>query len=251
MVAANLSVAMANAGLRVVVVDADLRLPRLHQLFWLSQGKGLSDALQSGTVAGALKATDVPGLRVLTSGMPPPEAVKAISSPNMKTLLTELQKEADIVIIDSPPALAVADTAILAAEVDGVLLVLRAGRTWSASAQHAMEALRQARTHMIGVVLNAVPVRNNTYYRYYGGSRAYLQRGSLSPHGVGRESAISGEDHGAHREGLQPGVTMRKRWLATIPAVILLGALLFIAREPILLSVGDSLVIRDGFDPRM
>lgn len=166
MVAANLAAAMASAGLRVVVVDADLRLPRLHRLFGLSQGQGLTDALSQGSTNGHLTSTAVEGVKVLTSGTLPPDPVEAISSPHMKKLLTDLAKEADLVIIDSSPVLAVADATILAAGADGVLLVLRAGRTSSQPARHAVEALRHANAHLIGVVLNAVPVRSNGYYRY-------------------------------------------------------------------------------------
>jgi capsular exopolysaccharide synthesis family protein len=167
-VAANLAVAMASAGLRVVVVDADLRLPRLHDLFGLSRGQGLTDALVQGTTNGHLKSTGVEGVKVLTSGALLPNPVEAISSPRFNKLLTDLAQEADLVIIDSPPVLAVADTMILAAGVDGVLLVLRAGHTGTQSARRTVEALRQARTRLLGVVLNAVPLRSDGYYRYYG-----------------------------------------------------------------------------------
>ena len=167
-VAANLAVAMASVGLRVVVVDADLRLPRLHQLFGVSRGHGLTDALWQGSTNGHLKPTAVKGLEILTSGTLPPDPVVVLSSPHMKQLLTDLTKEADLVIIDSPPVLPVADTTILAAGVDGVLLLLRAGHARSQPTRHAVEVLRQTRTHLIGVVLNAVPVRRDEYYRYYG-----------------------------------------------------------------------------------
>jgi tyrosine-protein kinase len=167
-VTANLAVAMANAGLRVVVVDADLRLPQIHRLFGLNRGQGLIDALWQGSADGNLKSTKVEGVKVLTSGTLPLDPVEAVSSPHMKKLLAGLSQEADLVIIDSPPVLAVADATILAAGVDGVLLVLRAGHTGGRSARHAVEALRQARTQLLGAVLNAVPVRKRAYHRYYG-----------------------------------------------------------------------------------
>jgi non-specific protein-tyrosine kinase len=167
-VTANLAVAMANAGLRVVVVDADLRLPQMHRLFGLNRGQGLIDALWQGGADGYLKPTEVEGVKVLTSGTSPLDPVEAISSPHMKKLLTGLAQEADLVIMDSPPVLAVADATILAAGVDGVLLVLRAGHTGGRSARRAVEALRQARTQLLAAVLNGVPVRSNAYHRYYG-----------------------------------------------------------------------------------
>ena len=166
-VAANLAVAMASVGLRVVLVDADLRMPRLQRLFGLSQDQGLTDALSQGSTNGHLTSTAMEGVKVLTSGALPLDPVEALSSPHMKKLLTDLAEEADLVIIDSPPVLAVADATILAAGVDGVLLVLRAGQTGSQPARHAVEALRQARTHLIGVILNAVPVRHDGYHWYH------------------------------------------------------------------------------------
>ena len=165
-VVANLAVAMAGTGLHVVVVDADLRLPRLHDLFGLSPGQGLTDALSQGSTNGKLMSTGVEGVMLLTSGKLPQDPVGVVSSPRMKQLLDGLAQEADLVIIDSPPVLAVADATILAAGADGVLLVLRAGHTGGRPAQHAVEALRQARTHLLGVVLNAVPHRSKVYYRY-------------------------------------------------------------------------------------
>ena len=166
--AANLAVAMASVGLRVVMVDADLRLPRQHQLFGVSQGRGLTDALWWGSTDGHLKPIAVKGLEILTSGTLPPDPVVVLSSPHMKQLLADLTKKADCVIIDSPPVLPVADTTILAAGVDGVLLLLRADHARSQPARHAVDVLRQTKTHLIGVVLNAVPVRHDKYYRYYG-----------------------------------------------------------------------------------
>jgi tyrosine-protein kinase len=194
-IAANLAVAMANAGLRVVVVDADLRLPQQHRLFGLNRGQGLTDALWQGGANGNLKSTEVDGVNVLTSGMLPLDPVEAISSPRLKNLLTDLAEEADLVIIDSPPVLAVADATILAAGADGVLLVLRAGHTGGRTARRAVEALRQARAQLLGVVLNAVPVRSNGYYRYYrttdetAGRRSYLGKAlGLIPWRLPRES---------------------------------------------------------------
>lgn len=170
-VAANLAIAMASAGLRVVVVDADLRLPQLHSLFGLSTEQGLGDALRHGSINGHLASTGVDGVSVLTSGTLPSNPVEAIGSVQMKQLLVELAQHADLIIIDSPPVLTLADTVLLAAKVDGVLLVLRAGQTRSQAARLAVEALNQAKTPLLGVVLNAVPVGNGGYYRYYNRSK--------------------------------------------------------------------------------
>lgn len=167
-VAANLAVAMAGAGLRVVLIDADLRRPRQHELFGLSRGQGLTEALGQGSLNGNLQHTAVEGVKLLTSGVLPRDPMAAVSSGHLSRLFTELAGEADLVVIDSPPILVVADTTIVAAEADSVLLVIRAGRTKSQAARRAVEALRQARTHLTGVVLNAATVPNDGYYRYYG-----------------------------------------------------------------------------------
>jgi len=169
-VAANLAVAMAGAGLRVVAVDADLRSSRLHVLFGLNREWGLTDALWQDNARRYLKSTGVEGVRFLASGKLPLDPVSVVSSPRMKKLLDDLAQEADLVIIDSPPVLLVADTAILAAEADGVLLVVREGRTGRQPARRAVEALRQARTPLLGVVLNGVRDRGDRYYGYYGAS---------------------------------------------------------------------------------
>jgi len=165
-VAANLAIAMAGAGLRVVVVDADLRSPRQHVFFGIRREQGLTDSLWQGSIDGHLKPAGVEGVRILTSGKLPLDPVGLISSPHMKKLLEELGQEADMVIVDSPPVLAVADTTILAAGVDGVLLVVRAGHTGRQPARRALEALRQVSTPLLGVVLNGVTDQGGRYYRY-------------------------------------------------------------------------------------
>jgi capsular exopolysaccharide synthesis family protein len=166
-VVANLAVAMAGTGVRVIAVDADLRRPRLHHLFGLPQGRGLTESLLLGKFEGNLRDTQVDGLQVLTSGALPADPVQLISSPRMAQLLIELTHRADVVIVDSPPVLGVAEATIMAAESDGVLLVLCANRTSRQAAQHAIEALRRAKSRLVGAVLNGVPATSNDYYRYY------------------------------------------------------------------------------------
>ena len=165
-VVANLAVAMAGIGVRVIVVDADLRRPRLHHLFGLPQGRGLTESLRLGNFEGNLRDTQVDGLQVLTSGALPVDPVQLISSPRLEQLLVELTHRADIVIVDSPPILGVADAAIMAAVSDGVLLVLRANQTSRQAAQHTIEALHRAKSRLVGAVLNGVPATSNSYYRY-------------------------------------------------------------------------------------
>jgi capsular exopolysaccharide synthesis family protein len=165
-VVANLAVAMAGIGVRVIAVDADLRRPRLHHLFGLPQGRGLTESLRLGRFEDNLRDTQVDGLQVLTSGVLPVDPVQLISSPRMEQLLVELTHRADVVIVDTPPILGVADAAIMAAVSDGVLLVLRANQTSRQAVQLTIEALRKAKSRLVGAVLNGIPATSNSYYRY-------------------------------------------------------------------------------------
>jgi len=168
--AANLAVALAMSGLRVAAMDADFRRARLHRLFGLFKADGLSESLQSGAINGNLQQTRVAGLEVLTCGTPPADPTGLIGSPNFTKLLADLSLTVDIVIIDGPPVLPVADSAILARTSDAVLLVVRADYTHEAAAVQAVETLRQANSRLVGAVLTAVPAANydyyNTAYRY-------------------------------------------------------------------------------------
>ncbi len=166
-VGANLAVAMARSGLQVLLVDADLRKPRLHELFGLDPFDGLTESLAEGSADRFVKSTGVEGVRILTSGKLPADPVGALSSVPMERLLEDLAHQTDLLILDSPPLLSVADAAILGARADGVLLVLRSGRTGSRTARSAMEVLQQARTHVLGAVLNAMPISSHGYYQYY------------------------------------------------------------------------------------
>jgi succinoglycan biosynthesis transport protein ExoP len=163
-VVANLAVALAMSGLRVAAVDADFRRARLHRLFGLFKADGLSDSLESGSIDGSLQQTRVAGLEVLTCGTPPADPTSLIDSPNLAKLLEDLGLKADIVVIDGPPVLPVADSAILARASDAVLLVVRADYTHEAAAVQAVETLRQANSRLVGAVLTAVPASSYDYY---------------------------------------------------------------------------------------
>ena len=135
-VLANLAVTEAQAGRRVIIVDADLRRPRQHELFGISNATGLTTALADekglqnlSLQATVLQATEVPGLRVLTSGPLPPNPTELLASQRMAALLTALSALSDLVLFDAPPVVVVTDAAILASQVDGVLLVVNANGT--------------------------------------------------------------------------------------------------------------------------
>lgn len=167
--AANLAAALANAGNRVVIVDADLHKPRQHRMFKLVNNVGLTTALldEHPNLDLLLQATDIPGLRVLTSGPMPPNPAELLGSSRMRALLDQLLTQADVVILDSPPITAVSDPIILSTQSDGVLLVLDTKKTRREVARRALEGLRQVNAHVIGALLNRMPTRGSGYYYYY------------------------------------------------------------------------------------
>ena len=207
---ANLSVAMAQAGLRVAAVDADLRRPRQHRIFDLERSEGLTESLLEGRLNGALcPVENVEDLQVLPSGELPHNPAEMLGSQRMQDLLDELAGQVDVVILDSPPLLPVTDAALLAQRVDGVLLVIEAGRTRRTVAQHAVENLRQINANLLGVVLNAVPLRKAGYYyyqKYYGDGgkrreRRRRKRGGSSKRRSGRTDRQAEPSSQAAEEG--------------------------------------------------
>ena len=179
---ANLALAMSQAGLSVVAVDADLRRPRLHRLFGFHpRRKGLSRVLLNGSTNGRLQLAHVEGLRFLPDGARPPNLAEMLESQDMQGLLNELARRVDVVLIDSPPVLSVADAALLAGRVDGVLLVLQAGHTRREDARHAEQSLRQVGANLLGVALNAVPAPAGNHTSYQGFSENGGQNASVAP----------------------------------------------------------------------
>lgn len=166
---ANLGAALAQAGERVILVDADLHRPRLHRLFGLRNNRGITSALleEHPDPDGLLQDTTVPGLQVLTSGPLPPNASELLGSAHMRELLSQLSRQADVLLLDSPPATALADAAVLATQTDGVLLVLDAGTTRREAAQRGIEALGRVNARVVGAILNRLPTSGGGYYYYY------------------------------------------------------------------------------------
>jgi capsular exopolysaccharide synthesis family protein len=165
---ANLAVAIAQTGVRAIVVDSDLRRPALHRIFGLSNGAGLTSALLSREpgVGRFLQPTRFENLSVLTSGPLPPNPSELLSSRRMDAVVDALRKESDLILFDSPPALAVADASILAGKVDGAILVVDTGTTRALALQRAAEALARSKTKILGTVLNKLSDRGHGYYAY-------------------------------------------------------------------------------------
>jgi capsular exopolysaccharide synthesis family protein len=167
--AANLAIVMAQSGKSVVLVDTDLRRPVQHRVFKLTNTLGLTSLLLDSNLelSRALQPTSVPNLRVLTSGPLPPNPSELLSSNRMGSVIEALRQSVDVAIFDSPPVLAVSDSAVLAGRVDGVLLVVRAARTRQATLRQSKEALVGVGAHLLGVVLNRLAVRERSYGSYY------------------------------------------------------------------------------------
>jgi capsular exopolysaccharide synthesis family protein len=170
---ANLAVALARAGQRVVMVDCDLRRPRVHDFFGLPNEIGLTSVLL-GEVPLAEAVQEVPEeryLMCLASGLLPPNPSELLASKRTVQVLTALQAESDIVLVDCPPVLPVTDAAVLSARMDGTLLVATAGVTTRRDFARAIELLRQVEAPLVGAVLNGV-TEEGAYgyaykYRYY------------------------------------------------------------------------------------
>lgn len=157
---ANLAIAMAQAGDRVIVVDGDLRKPRQHELFGLENKRGLSDWLGNGGSA-PLQKSSIDKLQVLTAGPVVPNPVALLSVNRLGEVLAELGKVADYVLCDAPPLLSVTDGALWASRVDGVVLMVNAGSTRREHALRAKSLLERIHARIVGaVLLDAEPDRS-------------------------------------------------------------------------------------------
>ncbi len=166
---ANLAVAIAQSGKRVIVVDADLRRPSLHQYFRLTNIRGLTTVLleQSGSAADHLVPTSVDNLYLMASGPIPPNPAELLGSRRMLELVEELKTLADVIIFDSSPILPVVDPTLLARLCDATLLVIHSGATRTGALKKAKVQLNQSGTRLLGGVLNQVSTSQRTYYYYY------------------------------------------------------------------------------------
>jgi polysaccharide biosynthesis transport protein len=170
--AANIAMALAYGGARVLLIDADMRRPGLHRPLRLTNERGLSQVLNGqARVRDVIQRTVDPNLLAITAGKPPPNPSELLSSERMKTLLTNLAHGAfDWILIDTPPVLAVTDAVILAPSVTGVIYVIGAEMTRRRLAERALETILSANPRSVAVVLNKVDFSRNKYYysRYYG-----------------------------------------------------------------------------------
>lgn len=165
--AANLAIVSAQAGRKVVLVDADLRKPTQHKIFGVSNLRGLTNYLVQGDDAlGYLMATAEEGLFLLPSGPIPPNPADLLGSRRMEQLLLNLAEHYQAVIVDAPPVLPVTDAAVLSSKVEGVILVVRHGETKIELVRQAKERLELSRGRILGCVLNREKIKAQEYYYY-------------------------------------------------------------------------------------
>lgn len=184
-VASCIAIAMAQSGARVLLLDCDLRRPRLHRVFERDNDVGLTSALlDASALPRAINETEVPNLMVMTSGPLPPNPAELIHSDAFTRTLDSLRSQFDKIVIDTPPVMPVTDAVVLSTQVDATVLVVRTFKTSKDVVRRAARAMADVGGHLVGVVLNAIDVSRNHYgyadYYYYRRDGYYDQE-SASP----------------------------------------------------------------------
>jgi capsular exopolysaccharide synthesis family protein len=167
---------LANSGKRVLLIDADLRKPSLHQVMNLENKVGLSNVLARQKGLDAIQLTSIDNLFILPSGPLPPNPAQLLAGTNFAELIAKLRPIFDVVVIDGPPVLGLADAPRLADMVDGTLFVVEANSAHYGHAKAALKRLNQGKTNILGVILTKFDSRKagygseyNYYYYEYGG----------------------------------------------------------------------------------
>lgn len=215
----NLGVVMAQAGKNVLIVDADLRRPKQHQVFNVSKNMGLTNLIidynpndsETATLTLFKKFIQKPqsvksGLHILPSGPIPPNPSELLGSSKMRSLLRKLSSQFDMVILDSPPALAVTDAVLMSPQTDGVLIVLDAGRTKKAQLAQVNELLQEVGAKVIGAVLNRLSPRGDGYYYYY-----YYQNAYYLDESEAEKVAVGANGNGRVKRRVNGNGSLRKR----------------------------------------
>jgi protein-tyrosine kinase len=162
---ANLAIVMAQAGQRVLLIDADLRKPTLHLRFSVTNEAGLSHVLMKQiTSKEAIQPVAIEGIHVMTSGRIPPNPSELLNSPQMKKLLELVKERYDMILIDTPPLLPVTDAQVLSRQVDGVLLVVSSGKVLAEHVKKAKNLLEHVGANIVGIILNNKKVSVSHYY---------------------------------------------------------------------------------------
>lgn len=166
--AVNLAIVYAQEGKKVLLIDGDMRKPTMHHTFSVKNSIGLTNVLvRQNTLETAIKATGIENLDLITSGPIPPNPVELLGSKTLKGMLSRLKETYAVVIVDTPPILAVADAQIWANLSDGTILVINSGTTVKEEAMKAKEAIAASNSRLIGAVLNNYKLPQNNYSEYY------------------------------------------------------------------------------------
>ena len=163
---ANLAVTFAQSGNKTILVDADLRRPKQHDIWDLDNGRGLSSMMVDDDAISnpPLHTTSVEGLEIIASGELPPNPADLLSGKRMDEIIMALKQRADYVLFDSPPILAATDAALLGIKLDGALLAIRAGDTRRDHTAQARQALERVHVRIVGAVLTNAPSENQFAY---------------------------------------------------------------------------------------
>ncbi len=165
LVSSNLAMALAQAGQRVLLIDADMRRPRVHEIFGGQQEPGLSNVLAGNAkTSEAIRKTNTSGLWIMPAGHIPPNPAELLGSRRYTEFIGSLNVHFDWVVLDTPPVMVVADSSIVANQSSGVVFVVRADHTSRHAVRAAVEQLESANAHLLGSVLNGVDLVRNPYY---------------------------------------------------------------------------------------
>lgn len=168
----NTALVLAQSGARVLLIDADLRRPRIHGMFNITPKRGLSTLLTGGSDPGnsILKVPQLSGLHLLPAGPPRPHPAELLGSKLMKRYIEDWRQQFDYIIFDTPPAVSVNDSVPLSADMDAVMLVVRSGQTKKGALRRASHLLRQVNARVLGVVVNGMDIDSGEYgdHYYYG-----------------------------------------------------------------------------------
>ena len=169
-IASNLAITMAMDGRSVIIVDADLHRPTMHERFGAKRQPGLTNVLVGEVrLEDALQDAGFPNLRILSGGALPPNPAELLNSPSMNDLMKELETMADLIIFDTPPLLATSDSQLMSSKMDGVIFVMQMGSVARSGTLRAFELLQQAHANLVGVVFNKVDTKQGGAYGNYGG----------------------------------------------------------------------------------
>jgi succinoglycan biosynthesis transport protein ExoP len=203
-IATNLAAIFAQGGKRVLLLDCDLRRPRVHKFLGIQNRVGLTDLFRDSlgleAVTHQWADSSSKAMSVITSGSLPPNPAELLGSKKMDHLLAEMASRVDVVVIDSPPSM-VSDSQVLASKVDGVLLVVQPGKTQSGAARATREQMERAGARVVGIVFNRIP-RNRGYY--YGGYQYY------SPYYYSSNKYLDGAEVAAEVEPVTAGAVVEK-----------------------------------------